>query len=132
MTNTYTWQIMQLECYPQHEGHQDVVFVCHWRRQATDGNGHTADTYGSQSVTLAPDAPFTPYADLTFEQVVGWLEDAMGEEQLAAQVASLDKQIEDQINPPVIRPPLPWAGRQTVAPLILSEEPPIASEEQQS
>ncbi len=131
MSNTYTWQIMQLDCYPQQDDHTDVVFTVHWRRQATDGT-YSADIYGSQSVTLAPEAPFTPYAALTFEQVVGWLEDAMGEEQLAAQVASLDKQIEDQINPPVIRPPLPWAGRQTVAPLILSEEPPIASEEQQS
>ena len=36
------------------------------------------------------------------------LEAAFGEEQLASQVAALDKQIEDQINPPVLKPPLPW------------------------
>lgn len=109
MSNTYSWVIDQLDCYPQHEGNQDVVFTIHWRRQATDGT-HTADVYGSQSVTLDPDAPFTAYADLTEAQVIGWLETAMGEETLAAQVASLDKQIEDQINPPVIRPPLPWSN----------------------
>ncbi len=103
----YTWIISQLECYPQHEGHTEVVFTVHWRRQATGGT-HTSDIYGSQSVTLEPDAPFTPYADLTEAQVIGWLEAAFGEEQLASQVASLDKQIEDQINPPVLRPPLPW------------------------
>lgn len=108
MSNTYTWVISQLECYPEADGHQDVVFTVHWRRQATDGNGHNADIYGSQAVTLDPDAPFTPYADLTFDQVVGWLEDAMGEETLAAQIAALDKQIEDQKNPPVVRPALPW------------------------
>lgn len=107
MSNTYTWVINQLECYPQHEGHADVVFTVHWDRLATDGT-YSARIYGAQPVTLAPDAPFTPYADLTEAQVVGWLEDAMGEEQLAAQIAALDKQIEDQINPPVIRPPLPW------------------------
>jgi hypothetical protein len=110
MATEYKWVISALECYPDVDGKQDVVFVCHWRRQATDGT-HTADTYGAQPVTLDPEAPFTPYPDLTFEQVVGWLEDAMGEEQLAAQVASLDKQIEDQINPPVIRPPLPWVNQ---------------------
>ncbi len=107
MSNTYNWIISQLECYPQHEGHDDVVFTVHWRRQATDGT-HFADVYGSQSVTLDPDAPFTPYADLTEAQVIGWLEAAFGEEQLASQVAALDKQIEDQINPPVLRMPNPW------------------------
>lgn len=109
MANEYKWVISCLECYPEHEGKQDVVFVCHWRRQATDGT-HNADIYGSQSVTLEPDAPFTPYANLTEAQVIGWLEAAFGDEQLAAQKAALDKQIEDQINPPVIRPPLPWTA----------------------
>ncbi len=109
MSNTYTWQIMQLDCYPQQDDHTDVVFTVHWRRVATDGT-HTVDIYGSQSVTLDPEAPFTPYDDLTFNQVVGWLEDAFGPETLEAQEAALDKQIEDQINPPVTRPPLPWVA----------------------
>ena len=107
MSNSYNWIISQLECYPEHDNHTDVVFTVHWRRQATDGT-HTADIYGSQSVTLDPDAPFTAYADLTEAQVIGWLEDAFGAETLAAQVASLDKQIEDQINPPIVRKPNPW------------------------
>ncbi len=107
MSNTYTWIISQLEAYPQHEGKTDVVFTVHWRRQATDGT-HNADIYGSQSIALNPDEPFTPYADLTEAEVIGWLETAFGAEQLASQVAALDKQIEDQINPPILKPPLPW------------------------
>ena len=99
---------MQLDCYPEKDDKKDVVFVIHWRRAVTDGNGHNADIYGAQSVTLAPDAPFTPYADLTFDQVVGWLEGALGEETLAAQIVALDTQIENQINPPVVVLPLPW------------------------
>lgn len=104
----YNWVISQLECYPQHEGQTDVVFTIHWRRQATDGT-HTADIYNSQAVTLDPDADFTPFADLTEAQVIGWLEAAFGAELLEAQKKALDKQIENQINPPVIRPKLPWA-----------------------
>ena len=104
----YSWIISQLECYPQHEGHSDVVFTVHWRRQATDGT-HFADVYGSQSVTLDPDAPFTPYANLTQADVEGWLESAMGEDRVAEMDAALDKQIEDLINPPVLRMPLPWS-----------------------
>lgn len=109
MANTYTWVISQLEAYPQHEGYQEVVMTIHWRRQATDGL-HFADVYGSQGVTLDPNAPFTPYADLTEARVIGWLEAAFGNEQLEAQITALDKQIEDQINPPISRPPLPWAA----------------------
>lgn len=108
MSNSYSWVISQLECYPLQDDNEDVVFQIHWRRQATDGTHH-ADVYGSQSVTLDPDAPFTPYANLTEAQVIGWLEAAFGAELLEAQEKALDKQIEDQINPPVIRPKLPWA-----------------------
>jgi len=89
MANTYNWIIVQLECYPEHNNHTDVVFTVHWRRQATD-------------------APFTAYADLTEAQGIGWLEDAFGTEALAAQISALDKQIVDQINPPIVRPELPW------------------------
>ncbi len=110
MANTYTWAISQLDCYPTQDNKTDVVFVVHWRRQATDGNGHNADIYGSQAVTLDPSATYIPYAELTEAIVIGWLEDAMGAELLEAQKAALDKQIEDQINPPVIRPPLPWSN----------------------
>ena len=108
MANQYSWVISQLEAYPQHEGHNDVVFTVHWRRQATDGT-HFADVYGSQSVTLNPDEPFTPYANLTEAEVIGWLETAFGAEQLASQIAALDKQIEDLINPPILRKPNPWS-----------------------
>lgn len=110
MANTYSWVISQLDCYPQQNNHTDVVFTVYWRRQATDGNGHTADVYGSQGVTLNPDEHFTPYADLTFSQVCGWLDEAMGAEKIAAMDATLDTQIANQINPPVVNPPLPWAA----------------------
>lgn len=108
MPNTHSWVISQLECYPEHEGKTDVVFTIHWRRQATDGT-HMADVYGTQGVTLDPNAPFTPYDQLTQAQVEGWLVDAMGADKVAELDANLDKQIEALINPPVVRPPLPWA-----------------------
>lgn len=109
MANQYSWVIPQLECYPEHEGHQEVVFTIHWRRQATDGAGHTGDVYGSQGVTLDPNAPFTLFDQLTKSQVEGWLEDAMGAERVAELDAILDQQIADQISPPTLKPPLPWS-----------------------
>lgn len=107
MANTYSWVIRALDCYPTQDNKTDVVFTVHWRRQATDGT-YSADIYGSQGVTLDAKAPFTPYADLTKAQVIGWLEEAFNAETLAAQAAALDQQIASQINPPVVSPALPW------------------------
>lgn len=109
MANTYSWVISQLDAYPKKYNDKDVVFTIHWRRQATDGT-YAADMYGSQNIIFDPAAPFTPYAELTQSQVEGWLVDAMGADKVAEMDASLDKQIENQINPTVVTPPLPWAA----------------------
>lgn len=108
MTITYTWSVVQMDAYPEADGHTEVVFTVHWTLTGTDG-AYTGSVYGSQGVSLDPDAPFTPYADLTEAQVIGWVQDAMGEEQVAAYDANVAQQIENQINPPVVTPPLPWA-----------------------
>lgn len=109
MAISYSWVISQLDCYPEHEGRADVVFIVHWRRQADDGDGHTGDVFGMLPLVLDPAAPFTPYAELTFSQICGWVEDTLGAAQIAQLDANLDRQIANQINPPVVVPPLPWA-----------------------
>lgn len=109
MAITNTWTIAQLDCYPEYDGETGVVFTAHWRLTGVDGE-HTGSVYGTVGLTLDPEAPFTPYADLTQDQVVGWVKDALGEEQVAAYEANIDKQIADQINPPVVTPALPWSA----------------------
>lgn len=108
MAITNTWAIVGMECYPEYDGETDVVFNAHWTLTATDGT-YQGYVYGAQRVTIDSSVPFTPYPDLTQEQVVGWVQDAMGAEQVAALEANVAKQIEDQIDPPVVNPPLPWA-----------------------
>lgn len=103
------WTIAQLDCYPELEGKSDVVFSAHWRLTATEGD-YTGSVYGSVGLTLDPDAPYTPFSELTQEQVIGWVKDALGEETVAAHEANVAKQIEDQKNPPVVRPTLPWGA----------------------
>jgi hypothetical protein len=108
MAITNTWAVQQMDCYPEEDGETDVVFNVHWTLTGNDGT-YIGSVYGSQSVTIDPDAPFTPYADLTEAQVIGWVQDAMGAEQVAAYEANVAQQINDQIVPPVVTPPLPWA-----------------------
>lgn len=109
MTITNTWAVVQMDCYPEAEGETDVVFTVHWTLTATDGT-YTGYVYGSQGVTYEAGSPYTPYADLTETQVIGWVQSAMGEEQVAAYEANAAEQIANQINPPVVTPPLPWSA----------------------
>lgn len=110
MANVHLWAIEQLECYPEHEGYKDVVFNIHWRRAASSNSGLMADTYGSQAVALEAGKPFTPFANLTKNQVVDWLTAAMGADRVAEIDASLDAKIAAQVNPSVTTPTLPWSS----------------------
>lgn len=111
MTITNTWLVEQMTSYPEKDGYSDVVFTVNWRVNANDGN-YSATTYGSIGVTLDPEAPFTPYAQLTQEQVVGWVQSAMGAEQVAAIEFNLTTQIGNLINPPTVTLPNPWVAPQ--------------------
>ena len=107
MTITNTWNVVQMDCYPEYEGEPDVVFVCHWTLSGVDGT-YSGSSYGSVGVTLTEGSTFTPYADLTLDQVLGWVW-ANGVDK-DAQEANVAAQIENQINPTVVTPPLPWSG----------------------
>lgn len=104
---TYTWVIEKMDCYPDRDGHTDVVFTVYWRLNAQDGE-YSASGYGTVGLTYNPSSPFTPYADLTQAQVVGWVQAALGPDQVAQMEAALAANIAAQINPPVVSPPLPW------------------------
>lgn len=108
MPITNTWGIVQMDAYPEYEGETEVVFTVHWTLIGTDGT-YAGSVYGAVGVAVSPEASFTPYADLTLEQVVGWVQDALGEEQVASYEANVAQQIADKISPPVITPQLPWS-----------------------
>jgi len=107
MAITHNWIVSQLDAYPEYEGHTDVVFTVHWRLDGTDGE-HTAGVYGTVGLTLDPEATYDAYADLTEAQVIGWVQDALGEEQVASYEANVAQQIAALVNPPVVTPALPW------------------------
>jgi hypothetical protein len=107
MATTYNWTIQAMDCVPQEDGHTDVVVVAHWNVSATDGT-YTSSAYGTQSFTYDAGKAFIPYASLTQAEVVTWVQDSMGAESVASLEANLDTQIANQINPPIVTPPLPW------------------------
>ena len=106
MATTYTWIVEWMQCYPQAEGQVDVVFQVGWRCNGTDGT-YSGSVYSTCAVP-GPGNPFTPYEDLTQEQVLGWIW-ANGVDKDATE-AAVEQQIQNQIDPPIVTPPLPWAA----------------------
>jgi len=107
MSNTYTWIVEAMDCYPTYESQTDVVFTVHWRCNATDGT-HNATIYSTPGLTYVAGSAYTPYAQLTQDQVLGWIW-ASGVDQTATQ-AALDGMINAQINPTVVSLALPWSA----------------------
>lgn len=108
MTVTNTWAIKALDCKPDVDGLSDYVVTAHWTLSATDDT-YTGSVYGTASFEVDPDKPdYTPYSELTEELVIEWVKASLGAEQVASYEFNVLKQIENQINPPIITPELPW------------------------
>jgi hypothetical protein len=103
--NTITWSISAMNCSTT-EQNPDTVIVCHWTCAGTDGT-YNASIYSTCSVP-SPTGSFTPYADLTQSQVLDWCY-ANGVDKTATE-AAVEAQLQAQINPPVVTPPLPWSA----------------------
>ena len=106
MNATITWSVTQMDCYPQADNETDVVFNVHWTCSGAQ-DAYSSSVYATCSVPLSGTGPFTPYSQLTQDQVLGWIW-ANGVDKDATE-AAVQQQIDQQINPPVIQPPLPWS-----------------------
>jgi hypothetical protein len=93
MSTTNTWKIAQLE----RETADGYVFTAHYTVDASDGT-YSAGAYGS--VGLEKPETLVPFADLTEEQVVGWVKAAIGGDDKVAEVeTALQAQLDEQKTP---------------------------------
>ena len=123
---TILWIIERLLVKPTEGTLTDVVITADWRCNGTDGT-YSGTCYGSTSFA-PPSGSFTPYPDLTEQQVLGWCF-ANGVDQSAIE-ANVSAQIADQINPPIIAPPLPWLPPVMIVPPMLPQVTPPLRDEQ--
>jgi hypothetical protein len=121
-----SWIIERLLVKPTEGTHTDVVITADWRCNGTQ-ESFSGTCYGSCSFA-PPSGSFTPYEDLTQEQVLNWCF-SNGVDKTAIE-ANVTAQINDQINPPVIAPPLPWLPPVEIVPPMLPQvEPVLVAEE---
>jgi len=96
-----TWQAVSLDRQLQDGDKDNVVTTVHWQviDSEVDGeNTYSGRVYGSVGLA-APGDSFTPYADITEEQAVGWAKAALGDDQVAETEKSVENQIVQQKNP---------------------------------
>lgn len=116
---TILWLIERLLCKPVEGSLTDVVINADWRCNGSQ-ESFSGTCYGSCSFA-APTGSFTPYEDLTEQQVLDWCY-ANGVDQKAIET-NVVIQIANQINPPVVVLPLPWVPP---APVVVAEPAAIA------
>jgi hypothetical protein len=101
---TINWIIESLLVRKVEGSNTDVVITADWRCNGSQ-ESFSGTCYGSCSFA-PPTGSFTPYPDLTQDQVLGWCY-ANGVDQAAIE-ANVTAQIQNQIDPPVVSLPLPW------------------------
>jgi hypothetical protein len=125
---TINWIIERLLVRKVEGTYSDVVITADWRCNGTEtiGTGDDAKTYSGTCYGSAsfqpPTENFTPYEDLTEQQVLDWCF-ASGVDKTAIE-ANVTAQIQNQINPPVIAPPLPWV-EPVPEPVVVAPEAPV-------
>jgi len=123
---TLSWIIERLLVKPTEGSLTDVVITADWRCNGSQDQ-YSGTCYGSTSFA-PPSGSFTPYDQLTEAQVLGWCF-SNGVDKTAIE-ANVTQQINDQINPPVIAPPLPWLPPVEIVPPMLPQvEPVLIAEE---
>lgn len=108
MTINYNWTIAALDCVPHADGLTNVVQTVHWRCDGSltqNEKTYTAGVYSTCSLP-APGQEFISYSNLTPEIVLSWIWEN-GVDKTATE-AAVQTQIDQQINPPIVTPPLPW------------------------
>jgi len=127
---TILWLIERLLVKPTEGSNTDVVITADWRCNGSQ-ESFSGTCYGSCSFA-PPTGSFTPYPDLTQEQVLSWCY-ANGVDQAAIE-ANVSLQIQNQINPPVVVLPLPWVPPappvEIVPPLIPQRVPSLVANDE--
>ena len=114
-----SWIIERLLVKPTEGSYTDVVITADWRCNGSQ-DSYSGTCYGSCSFA-PPTEGFTPYDQLTEQQVLDWCY-ANGVDKTAIE-SNVTQQINDQINPPVVVLPLPWVEPD---PLVIAVEDTVA------
>lgn len=104
---TPVWIIEWMQTTPTSANPSEAVLQVGWRCNGTEDN-FSGSVYSTCTLPAADPQNFIPYSSLTEAEVLNWVW-ANGVNKVATE-AAVAQQIDNQINPPTIQPPLPWAA----------------------
>ena len=106
---TYTWNVTALYTETV-DGEQNYVVIANYIVVGIDDT-YSAELSNIARFSTASVSPFIPYADLTEDTVIDWIQQDLGPDGVSNLEACIQGQINSQINPPVtpVNTPLPWA-----------------------
>ena len=108
MSNTYTWEILNLETVPSINELENVVAGVRWLITATDDvNSTTVEGTVELENPLAEE--FIAYSDLTKEQVILWTQEKLGDDLTTDYYQYLDEHLSKIARPVAVVTDLPWA-----------------------
>jgi hypothetical protein len=101
---TFEWGVAQMDRHTA----DGIVFTVHYTVNATSGDGvYASSAYGSIGLEQ-PEGDVIPFASLTPEIVIGWVQDKLGGTEKVDEIQSaLQKQLDEQRNPTAAQG-LPW------------------------
>jgi hypothetical protein len=105
--NTYTWSVRQVDCLPTANNETNVVFRVHWNCQGTN-NTDIVNTFGTTDIPFVASNTFISFSNLTEAQVIGWVQQILGTQEVLQIQSNCDVQINLLQNPTIISPALPW------------------------
>ena len=107
MTIEFITTINSMEAYPVYQEVPNYVFRVYWNYLGSDSVYSTA-MQGSTDIPESDPKASTPYADLTQEQVMGWIQTYTPAWMWAEYTDKITSWIVAQYTPAVVNPPLPW------------------------
>jgi hypothetical protein len=110
MAIIYELSIKKIDAAPTEGDLQDVVKILHWMyigKETIDGEDYYGDAIGAVEINAPSSNSFTPFADLTEEQVTAWVESKLD---LVKIKADVDSQIEALKNQSTVVKLNPWSN----------------------
>ena len=105
MPATFTWKVKSLAIKPIQGEFTDVVITAQWNCNGQQ-ESYSGSYYQSTDFQAPESSKFIPYNDLTQDEVLGWIWQYVDKATVEGYVQT---QIDNQINPPIVYPELPWA-----------------------
>ena len=104
---TKTWVIDNMTCIPTPDDCE--VRDIGWKVIGTDTHNRSiVGGYGSIRVSYTPGPPYIPYNQLTQDQVINWVKNKLGEQQVKVIEDNVDLSFGVLTEPDTAVRPLPW------------------------